>query len=225
MRTQTQILWISFSILVAIGLALTVALVCIPHIDAEPIMTTAPLADKPVEAPIEPESPVGSLHFISNGDGTCVVAGMGSYTDTTLMIPEYAPSGERVTEIAAMAFYECPTVTTVHIPASVERIGSLAFSACPNLSFLSVSPRNTAYCDLDGVLYTADRKTLLVYPAQRIGSTALVPASTEQIADMAFYQCQNLSLIIYGGSAEQWEMIRIGTRNWSLTASAKRFEN
>lgn len=225
MKPQTQIFWIAFSILVAIALALTVALVCIPHIGSEPIEATTPPADKPVDVPVEPDPPKSDLHFISNGDGTCVVAGIGSYADDCLIIPEYAPSGELVTEIAAMAFYECATVTTVHIPASVGRIGSLAFSACPNLTFISVSPKSTAYCDLDGVLYTADRKTLLLYPPRRVGSTALVPASTEQIADMAFYQCQNLSLVVYGGSAEQWERIRIGTRNWSLTASAKRFEN
>lgn len=225
MRTQTQILWISFSILVAIGLAFAVALICMPHIEAEPEVTTPPPADKPADKPIETEPSRGSLHFISNGNGTCVVAGIGSYTDTTLIIPEYAPTGERVSEIAAMAFYECQSITAVHIPASVERIGQLALSACPNLTIISVSPQNVAYCDLDGVLYTADRKTLLVYPARRVGTTAAIPASTEEIADVAFYQCQNLSLIIYGGSAEQWERIRIGTRNWSLTASAKRFEN
>lgn len=225
MKTQTQILWISLSILIAVGLAFAVALGCMPHIKAEPLATVPPTADKPTDAPVEPEPSQASLQFIGNGDGTCVVIGIGSYTDTTLIIPEYAPSGERVTEIAAMAFYECNSITAVHIPASVERIGSLAFSACPNLTIVSVSPQNTSYCDLDGVLYTADCRLLLVYPARRIGSTASIPVSTEQIADMAFYQCQNLSLVVYAGSAEQWERIRIGTRNWSLIASAKRFEN
>lgn len=225
MKTQTQILWISLSILVAIGLAFTVALVCMPHIEAAPQSTVTSPTDKPADAPAVPESPGAALHFISNGDGTCVVAGLGGYTDAVLIIPEYAPSGERVTEIAAMAFYECQSITTVHIPASVERIGRLAFAACPNLTIISVSPQNTSYRDLDGVLYTADCRLLLVYPARRVGSTTTVPVSTEQIADMAFYQCQNLSLVVYGGSAEQWELIRIGTRNWSLTASAKRFEN
>ena len=232
MKSQTQILLIALAISFAVALALTVALFCISHLRSEPMIEGEPPdlpTDNPVDEPdggeSEPPAPRGQLHFISNGNGTCVVAGIGTYTDTCLVIPEYAPSGEKVCEIAAMAFYGCEGVATVQIPASVKDIGNLAFAACPNLVYISVSPSNSVYRDLDGVLYTADEKTLLLYPPMRVGASVSIGSATTRIADMAFYNCQNLSRVIYGGSAEQWELIRIGIKNYSLTAAAKTFES
>lgn len=39
------------------------------------------------------------LEFISNGDGTCYVAGIGNCTDTDIIIPKVSPSEDKVTKI------------------------------------------------------------------------------------------------------------------------------
>ena len=139
------------------------------------------------------------------------------------MIPERSPSGDTVTEIADRAVMGCETVTAIQIPATVKKIGELAFASCPNLIYISVDEGNTAYRDDDGVLYTADGRALLLYPPMRAGSTVYIPYSVTEISEMAFYQCAYLSSVRYAGTPADWECIRIGSQNYSLTAASMRW--
>ena len=239
MKSQSQILMIALAISFAMALALTVALICISYIKETPpeyesdgwtlpiYPATESLALSTVIEPTtdEPPAPVLSngLRFVSNGDGTCVLVGIGSCEDSCVVIPEFAPSGERVTDVAAMAFYGCGMVKAIQIPASVRYIGNLAFAACSELAYISVSPNNPDYCDVDGVLYTKGQRRLILYPPMRVGKVAVIDTFTAEIADMAFYGCAYLASIDYRGSAEQWESIRIGMKNYSLTAASKSF--
>ncbi|MBQ8432303.1 MAG: leucine-rich repeat protein [Clostridia bacterium] len=247
MKSQAQILLFSLAVTFAFALALTVALLCLSYLRegnaSRPAVSTTAEEDLPIYHPSEegtttaappvttaPPAPqtqppkVGNgLVFDSNGNGTCVLTGLGDCNDACVVIPEYAPNGDRVTEIADRVFFEATSVTAVQIPAGVERIGSLAFAACKNLVYLSVDANNPYYCDVDGVLYSADKQTLLQYPPMRAGSTATILRSVTEIKEMAFYDCTYLRSILYAGSAEEWEQIRIGSKNYSLTAASKTF--
>ena len=234
MRSQSQIITVALVTLFTMALALSVALICISHIrDNAPdelpslSLTSAPPLSQPTGAPNAPESqpPDASLglRFTSNGDGTCVLSGIGTCADASVVIPTFSPLGERVTAIAPMALYGNPTVTAVQIPASVTEIGALALAACPALVYVSVSPQNAFFCDVDGILFSADQSTLLLYPPMRAESELSISVATVRIADMAFYKCGYLSRIRYDGTAAQWDAIRIGSKNYSLTAAAKEF--
>ena len=234
MKTHSQILAISLTAAVAMALALAVALFCISYVeDPAPQKPTeketAAVSEHDGSDEMGQETTVappnsGGLRFSTNGDGTCVLSGVGDCGDVCVVIPEYAPSGERVTSIAAMAFYGCTTVTAVQIPASVQSSGNLAFSACTNLAYVSVSEGNPCYRDVDGVLYTSDLGTLLLYPPMRAGLHMTITAATVEIRDMAFFGCVYLKRIAYTGTAEEWEQIRIGSKNYSLTAASVTFE-
>ncbi len=254
MKQQTQILMVAMAITFAIGLALTVALICISYVKnssaqalplGEPEESTTdvytPLPESteqkppqsqessepstnPPDAPKDDPKPLGNgLVYISNGDGTCRLSGIGTCLDACVVIPEYAPNGNRVTSVDPRAFYDCATVTAIQIPASVVEIGELAFAGCKNLVYISVSAQNTAYCDIDGVLYTADKRTLLLYPSMRAGSSASISSTVTKIAEMAFYNCTYLRTVVYYGTPAQWEQIQIAPKNYSLTAAAKSF--
>ena len=223
----------------AIALSFSVAAVCVPYLREAPstlpkeTVTESETAETESNMPsqetesrseaTETESPNG-LRYASRGDGTCRLVSLGSCADACVVIPELAPTGDRVTAIDARAFYGSSTVTAVQIPASVRQIGELAFADCPNLLYISVSPQNATYCDINGVLYTADERTLIQYPPKRAGEEVLIRGVTVEICDMAFYNCATLCRVTFTGSAEQWETIRIGIKNYSLTAAAKRFE-
>ena len=246
MKSQAQILLIALAITFAFALALTVALICLSYLQGgessrplpspsledalpvdtptqeEPFFSTPPITTAPPEDP--PAPPVGNgLVFRSNGDGTCVLQALGECRDACVVIPEYAPNGDRVTEIAEEAFYQAESVTAVQIPAGVKRIGARAFAACKNLVYLSVDAASLYYRDVDGVLYSADGKTLLQYPPMRAGSSATILPEVTEILEMAFYNCTYLRSILYAGTPEEWEQIRIGSKNYSLTAAAKTF--
>ncbi len=225
---------LAFALVFAMGLAVAVALLCIPAAKDEPAESSVPASpgtslaiteesatSSPALFPIPEES--SGLQFRSRGDGTCILTGISPTADACVVIPAYTKSGERVTEIAPRAFFGNPTVTAIQIPATVSVIGPLAFSACESLMYLSVSPDNLSFCDVSGVLYTKDRTTLLLYPPRRAGGVAEIGIETLGVADMAFYGCVYLNSVRYTGSAEAWESINIGSKNYSLTAAAKEF--
>ena len=70
------------------------------------------------------------LFFISNGDGTCRLAGIDFCTDTDIVIPSYAPSGDAVVEIGYRAFAWNEEIRSVTIPKSVTVIQKSAFHDC-----------------------------------------------------------------------------------------------
>ena len=88
--------------------------------------------EEPNEPEIDPEAPTYSegLRFISNGDGTCYVSGIGSCRDSDVVIPPVSPNGDRVTSIKNYAFEDCYNVTSITIPDSVTSIGDTAFYRC-----------------------------------------------------------------------------------------------
>lgn len=184
-----------------------------------PILITTPEEEETTV----PEELGNGLAFSSNGDGTCTLTGIGVCEDVCIVIPESSPAGDLVTSIATRAFWGCEQATAIQIPSTVTSIGSLAFANCPNLMFISVNAENEEFCDIDGILYTSDGRALLLYPPMRAGSAITISSVTTEIMEMAFYNCAYLSHVYYTGTPEQWEQMRIGSKNYSLTAAAKTF--
>ena len=160
------------------------------------------------------------LTFTSNGNGTCTLTGVGACKDICVVVPATSPAGDKVTAIGAQAFYNCTSITVVQIPASVTQIGHLAFGGCTGLVYITVSTGNYSYKDIGGVLYTADGKTLVHYPAGSASSSVSIPASVNKIEDMAFYGCKSLKSVRYGGTQEAWSRIAVGSMNYSLNAAS-----
>ena len=240
MKPMTQTLLIALAILFSIALSLSVSLLCLsfahgeveePDYEILPPTEPLPVTTAPIpvtEAPTEELVTVlpdvsNGLRFVSNWDGTCRVADVGTCKDACVVIPTHSPYGDRVIAIDGGAFFGCSTITAVQIPATVISIGDLAFAACENLMYLSVSPQNPAYCDLDGVLYTADLSTLIQYPPLRAGAELTIRVATVTVKEMAFYNCVYLKSIRYTGTPQQWEDMVIESKNYSLTAAAKTF--
>ncbi len=73
----------------------------------------------------------------------------------------------------------------INLPASVDSIEGLAFSG-PNLQRISVAKDNITYCDIDGVLFTKDKKTLMAWPMAKPQTHYDIPEGTELIAGYAF---------------------------------------
>ncbi len=82
---------------------------------------------KPVKEIVEPSK---GLNYASNGDGTCSVTGIGTFTGKRLVIPDTSPDGDTVTSVADNAFCGVETIRSVVLPDTVKSIGTNSFAAC-----------------------------------------------------------------------------------------------
>ncbi len=97
------------------------------------------------------------------------------------------------------AFALCDNCSSLSIPASLTEIGEKAFMGC-KIKKISVDKGNQNYKVVDGVLFTADGKTLVYYPGAKKDKSYTVPEGTERLADGSFYWIQDLeSLVIPEG--------------------------
>lgn len=144
------------------------------------------------------------LEFTSNGNGTCYVSGIGTCTDTEIVIPSIyngmsvvaidrdAFSGnakitgvvipDTVTKIDGYAFDDCTALTEITIPGSVKEIGSRAFSGCTNL--------NKAVF-MDGVTYVG----LFMFESCSNLKEVILPNTITEIKKGAFRWCSGLTKI------------------------------
>ncbi len=88
--------------------------------------------------------------------------------------------------IGPYAFAHCSTIPSVMIPAGVTYIGEAAFSAMDSVPAFTVAAGNTAYCAVDGVLFTIDGKTLMQYPGGNTATSYEIPSGVELVAEDAF---------------------------------------
>lgn len=155
------------------------------------------------------------LEFKLDDAGTgYVVSGIGSCEDTKIIIP---PTYEElpVTGIARKAFYGCDSLTSVTIPASVERIASEAFSVCTSLTSITILEGVTTigYSAFSGCisLTSVSIPGSVTYIGQYAfaSCTSLsgltIPASVTRLGEGAFYMCTSLTSIQYGGTVAEWK--------------------
>lgn len=89
---------------------------------------------------------------------------------------------------------------TIEIPASVEKIGKLAFDYCPDLEVINVDSGNKNYASDDGILYSKDMAQLIRYPAGKMKSTYQLLNSVKTIGARSFQGATNLTKIEFQSS-------------------------
>lgn len=242
-----KILLLCLPIVFAISLAITLA-ACMAQagkgINDSPIdgNDTTTTADQPIDSPVSSDQSNSSkgLKYISRGDGSCILGGIGSCTDSNVIVPKTSPEGDRVTAIATSAFMGCKTIDTmvlpqgiatigdyafynssiktIEIPASTEKIGDCAFAGCASLIAITINAENETYCSIDGVLFSKDKSVLICYPAGKPDEHYTIRFSVGIINSAAFLNCTNLKSVSYNGNSKQWASVRIGANNGSLTS-------
>ena len=70
------------------------------------------------------------------------------------------------------------------------------FFGSESLTSIEVSENNTAYCDIDGNLYTKDKKTLIQYAIGKKDTSFTIPNSVTTIGDYAFWNCDSLTSVV-----------------------------
>ena len=91
--------------------------------------------------------------------------------------------GGRITRVSTYATY---SVDIDRIILAADYTGDVIVGEYTDITAYEVEPGNPRYSSVDGVLFSADRKTLVYYPNGKTDSHYNVPAGTEVIGDRAF---------------------------------------
>ena len=141
------------------------------------------------------------LAFVSTGAKTCFVSGIGTCTDTNIIIPP-VHNGEKVTGIGCYAFFDCTDLTSVTIPDSVTGIGDFAFSGCYGLKSVTIPDSVTEIGDFVFSACTGLQDITIGNGVTSIGwgtfsmchslVSITIPDSVTSIGDSAFDDCRSL---------------------------------
>lgn len=97
-----------------------------------------------------------------------------------------------VTSIGDGAFGSCLGLESVNIGVGLTSLGEQSFSNCFSLNAFNVEEGNNSYSSEDGVLFNADKTTLLQYPMGKKETAYSVPNGVTVIGQSAFFSCSNL---------------------------------
>ena len=114
---------------------------------------------------------------------------------TSIVIPD------SVSNIDDYAFYSCQNLTSISFGANSNNIKNVT-SHCDNLSYIRVSDDNTAYTDINGVLFNKDGTILMQYPTGRTDTDYVMPEGVIKIQDSAFDSSKVINVTIQDGLVE-----------------------
>ncbi len=143
---------------------------------------------------------------IENGEARVVRVPNKSVVTSVAIPDEY--DGVPVTAIEKFAAVNLEYVTEISIGKNVKEISDWAFGNSKKITRFDVDDENEYICDVDGVIYTKDMKSILFYPPARAAVAEkdaqgndvksisyVIPEGVETIRTKAFYKCEALKEI------------------------------
>ena len=101
---------------------------------------------------------------------------------------------EGITYINPFALGDIPA-KIIHIPASMKKLYMSSFKSYNSKwEKVLIAKNHPTHCDVNGVVYTKDKKTLCVCPKQH-REKVIIPATVREIADEAFEEAANIKTI------------------------------
>ncbi|MCR5837442.1 MAG: leucine-rich repeat domain-containing protein [Lachnospiraceae bacterium] len=113
---------------------------------------------------------------------------------------ENASFPNSLTKIGYASFWGCENLKSISLPVSLSYIGEVAFEKCTSLTEINVDNDNSVFMSVDGILYSKDGKSLILYPASKEGESFEIPSNTETLGEYAFDFNNKLRKIIIPNS-------------------------
>lgn len=128
--------------------------------------------------------PAGVTGIAGNG-----FSGTPSLTDINL---------NEVTKVDVSAIANVPNLKKITLPKNLRKTGLVqgAFENCPKLEAYVVAPGNPDFSAEDGVLFSADKKTLYFYPIGKKDESYTIPNTVEEIGDKAFQGASKITSLV-----------------------------
>lgn len=169
------------------------------------------------------------LKFKEAGGGYALYRYKGSSDKTEFTVPDVY-EGRPVVEILDFALANAEYLTSISIGKNIAAIGEWAFTNSAKLTEIKVHPENSAFSDMDGVLYTKDITELVAYPNGKTplaldtggkvigGAEFVLPESIKKIRSNAFYICNNLYKITFNNG-----LVEIGDKAFIKCVNLQNF--
>lgn len=135
--------------------------------------------------------------------------GESAFTNCTYLREIILP--DSLQSLGVEAFYNCSSLLSVHIGAnlSASYIPTAYFGL--NLRTITISEENPYMKLVEGVLYTADGKTLLLYPAKDARESYTVIEGTEILEQWSLAGAMKLKELILPSSLKEIRMVSIAS--------------
>ena len=138
----------------------------------------------------------GLTYSLNSDMSSYTVTGIGSCTDTHLVIPN-SYRGLPVVAIGAGAFQNCTALISVTIPGSVKRIESSAFCGCTSLVSVDIFD---ATVGIDSFTFDASRNiTLTLTNGKTFVFTGCGPALDAALASVTVHPDKSITATLAGG--------------------------
>jgi len=166
--------------------------------------------------------PSAGIAYQTNGNGTCYVSGLGSCTDSEIIISAISPDGDLVIGIGKGAFQNCTAITKIVLPSTLQTIGSYAFSGCSALvdihipgSVVSIGKNAFEFCsNLSTITLPESLKYLGEYAFSWCETleSVVISDQIETIGIDIFYVCRSLKTVTYSGTKQQWILLSVNSQ-------------
>ena len=148
-------------------------------------------------------------------------------TNDTLVVPEYAYRGDSAFKVVGLDCYAINGVfsglnqlTTVYLPKTIHQVEeepnysgqtefylengiNAHFCSLPALQNIYVDADNPYYCDVDGILFSKNKKRIVAYPPGRTETFYAIPEGVITIGPNAFAGCSNIKKIDFPSSLKK----------------------
>jgi hypothetical protein len=154
------------------------------------------------------------LEYTSNSDGTCYVSGIGTCTDSRIVIPyekinynkdEGSVTVERITGIGSDAFAGHDFITDVVLPDSITTIGERAFQGCHSLTSIKIPNGVTSIGETAFIACSSLQSITIPESVTTIGesaftgsgiTSAIIKGNITDIATGTFEYCSSLKTVV-----------------------------
>lgn len=100
-----------------------------------------------------------------------------------------------IKKIESFTFSYCVNLRSLHISKAIESINQHALNNCSSLQSVTVDIENENFCSYNGVLYTKDMKTIVLYPRGLQSDEYYIPDGVEVIYPRAFADCSRIQKV------------------------------
>lgn len=118
--------------------------------------------------------------------------------------------------LGTYSFKDCDKLKTIVL--SDDELSDSAAAVLKNVTVITLTDNNERYCIENGVLYSKDKKELVLV-SNKVNGEFIIPDTVEKIGNMCFSMCVRLSSVVFGKNVEY-----IGKKAFSTCISLSKLE-